>query len=76
MTYVNIQGRDGLVRDLSSGAILNTNRSEYENFLAKRQRDQQQNQLIAAQNEEINNLKAELGEIKELLKTLVREQNG
>ena len=30
--FVNIQNKDGLVRDLSSKAVINTNRIEYENF--------------------------------------------
>ena len=73
---VDIEKHPGLVRDISSGAILNVNRTEYENFIARRKQTQQQNDVIATQNEEINNLKAELTAIKELLKTLVREHNG
>ena len=73
---VNIEGREGLVRDISSGAILNTNRSDYENYMIRKQQRQEQKATLDAQSAEINTLKAELEEIKSLLKTLIREQNG
>lgn len=63
---VNINGRTDLVRDIESRAILNTDLTEYENYLARRDQIQQQKN-------EINNIKNELAEIKNLLKQLLRE---
>jgi hypothetical protein len=34
--FVNIQNKEGLIRDLSSGAVINTNRTEYENYLQRK----------------------------------------
>lgn len=74
--YVNIEGKQGLVRDLSSGAILNVNRTDYENYLAKKKQAADQKQQLANQQEDIDNIKSELADIKDLLKTLIRERNG
>lgn len=73
---VNIEGHDGLVRDIASGAILNTNRTEYENYLANRQRRNKEKEVQRSQLDEINNLKSEISEIKKLLQLLVKDQNG
>lgn len=66
---VNIENHPGLVRDISSGAVLNVNRSEYENYMAQKQQKM-------SQSGEINNIKAELDEIKQMLQILIRERNG
>lgn len=75
-TLVNIEGKQGLVRDISSGAILNVNRTEYENYLTKRKQEAEQKQQLVNQQHDINNIKSELADIKDLLKTLLRERNG
>lgn len=76
MTYVRIEGHSGLVRDLSSGAILNRSQSDYDNFMAKQQQIQKQKQSLEQQADEINNIKAEISEIKDMLKILIGKQNG
>lgn len=75
-TFVNIEGRQGLVRDIYSGAILNVNRSDRENYIAKKKQVAEQQQQLAEQQNDINNIKNELIDIKDLLKTLIREING
>ena len=60
---VQVEGNSDLYRDLSSGAVVNSNRDEYEKYMkAKRQRN--------AVTNEINTLKQELDEIKQLQKKL------
>lgn len=76
MSYVNIEGKQGLVRDLNSGAILNTNRYDYDNYLAKKKQRQEEKQRMESQSQEINNIKSELAEIKQLLVTLLSKDNG
>ena len=36
MEFVRIQDSDSLIRDLSSGAVINTNTTDYQNYLAKK----------------------------------------
>ena len=69
--YLKVEGHQSLVRDTNSGAILNTNVSEYQMYMERvRSREQQGDQIRNAV-KEINNLKAELREIKGLIKELV-----
>lgn len=69
--FLKVEGHQSLVRDTNSGAILNTNVSEYQMYMERvRSREQQGDQIRNAV-KEINNLKAELREIKVLIKELV-----
>lgn len=69
--FVKVQGHDGLVRDMSSKAVINTDRKQYEDYIARREAARRQKEQIERQAEEINNVKTELSEIKELLLTLL-----
>jgi hypothetical protein len=71
--FVKVKDKDGLVRDLSSGAIINNNTSEYENYIKKRNASRQLREDLDKQSEEINNIKNDIGEIKQLLITLINK---
>lgn len=73
MEYLKVQGHNGLVRDTSSGAIINTNRTEYEEYMARVKLAEEKDQLISQHTDEINNMKNELREIKDLLIKLVNK---
>lgn len=75
-TIVQIEGRQGLVRDLASGAILNVNPTDYANFQQKQLKLREQRNMLTTQQNEINTLRTELGEMKQLLQQLVKNQNG
>ena len=67
MSYIKVEGHTSLVRDTKSNAIVNSSTSEYRIYMAKyRAREQQSDELRNAC-KEINNLKAELREIKTLI---------
>ena len=69
--YLKVEGHQSLVRDTNSGAIVNSSVSEYEVYMKRvRSREEQADQIRNAV-KEINNLKAELREIKGLIKELV-----
>lgn len=59
--YVKVDGHENLYRDLSSGAIINTNKLVTKNF---------SKQFINAV-DDINTLKEEISEIKKLLGEIV-----
>jgi hypothetical protein len=71
MQFLKVSGHDGLVRDTSSGAIINTNRTDYENYVKNRDAAMARQMQVAEQAEEINNIKNELSEIKSLLTQLL-----
>ena len=67
MAKVRVEGYDNLLRDTSSNAVINSSKSEYKIYMARyRAREQQSDELRNAC-KEINNLKAELREIKTLI---------
>ena len=69
--FVQVEDRPDLVRDMDSGAIINRNRNAYE-LAKKRSADaQRQRDEIRNTTREINTLKSEMHEIKNLIKELV-----
>lgn len=73
-----IEGHKNLVKDLESGAIINTDTSAYQ-VAVKRQRLMENQKLhIDTNTKDINNIKSELSEIKSLLKELIdrKTNNG
>ena len=69
--FIQVEDRPDLVRDMNSGAIINKNRTAYE-MAKKRSVDaQRQRDVIRNTTREINTLKSEMHEIKNLLKELV-----
>ena len=69
--FTQVDGHRDLVRDNNSGAIINRNRNAYE--IAKRRAAdaQKQRDEIRSATREINNLKCEMHEIKDMLKILL-----
>ena len=68
---VKVEGHSSLVRDTYSNGIVNTNVSEYQQYMARVKAREQQGDQIRNAVKEINTLKAELREIKGLIKELV-----
>jgi len=73
MEYLKVQGHSGLVREISSGAIINTNKTEYEEYMERVRLAQEQENLLSQHTAEINNIKNELQDIKHLLLQLVNK---
>ena len=72
--YLKVEGHTGLVRDTLTGAILNTNKTEYENYLRQKEAVEKrtlESKQISQHTEEINNIKTELSEIKQMLLLLL-----
>ena len=71
MELVRVQDHKHLVRDLESGAILNTDLKVAEGLrVAKKNRQKTKDQLETNTND-INSIKTELSEIKTMLRTLI-----
>lgn len=74
MNVVKIQDRESLVRDMTSGAIINTDKTEYENYLIKRNASKQMKLQIEKNSEEIAEIKNDISEIKQLLISLINKE--
>jgi len=64
MSYIRVKGYDGLVRDETTGAIINQDDSA----IAARRKSKQLSSAL----EDINMLKDEISEIKSLLRELIK----
>ena len=69
--FTRVEGHQDLIRDNKSGAIINRNRSAYEIAKRRAAEAQQQRDEIRGATREINTLKCEMHEIKDMLKTLL-----
>ncbi len=62
-----VDGHPSLYRDVESGAIVNDNTYEYESYMKSYQMRQNKSQKIDIIENELQDLKSELNEIKNLL---------
>tara|TARA_X000001382_G_scaffold42726_1_gene28783 strand:+ start:1116 stop:1340 length:225 start_codon:yes stop_codon:yes gene_type:complete len=67
---VKVEGHSSLVRDTYSNGIINTNVSEYQIYMQRVKSREKQGDEIRNAVKEINTLKTELREIKNLIKDL------
>lgn len=73
MTKLQVEGFASLVRDTSSNAIVNVNKSDYQIYMSRYKGREKQNDVLRDTVKEINNLKSELFEIKKLLKEVIKK---
>jgi len=67
MDYAKVHGHDSLIRDMSTGAIINNDSTSIES--------RRKSKVLVSAIEDINNLKNELSEIKYLLKEIIKNGN-
>ena len=70
-SYIQVEGHADLVRDTTSHAIINKNVGAYEKAKMRAAAAQAQRDEIRDTTREINHLKSEMHEIKNLLRELV-----
>tara|TARA_Y200000002_G_scaffold248809_1_gene206085 strand:+ start:1368 stop:1583 length:216 start_codon:yes stop_codon:yes gene_type:complete len=66
--YIQVEGNSGLVRDRTTGAILNANSTEIQKARLKKNKEKRQEQ-------EIQELKKDVSEIKVLLTKLIEKND-
>lgn len=71
MEYSKVEGHKNLIRDCETNAILNTNISEYNNYIQMKNIKKNENQRIEMLENEIITLKNELKVIKSLISRYV-----
>ena len=70
MNYTNVEGHSDLIRDNSTGAILNNDTSQYNQYLSLRAKRRQGTDRIDNMEDDLKSLKDDINEIKTLLKAL------
>jgi len=69
---IPVEGKEGWYRDPDSMAIVNCNATEYDNYMAAYHRRHNKDKKLESLQGEVSALKSDLGEIKDLLKSLVK----
>lgn len=73
MKYLKVKGHNNLIRDPNTKAIINTNMSEYQQYLSNRDLKNEENQKIQNIEQDLANVRSDLDEIKFLLRSLINE---
>jgi hypothetical protein len=73
MGWLKVKGNDGLVRDTETNAIINTNTNEYQNYMANRERILANQIQIVQHGQEIDSIKTDISEIKQMLTALLNK---
>ena len=72
--YVPVQDKDDLVRDPVTGAIINKNKSAYENYLSASEKRANQRKKVDDLQTEVSSMKSDVTQIKQLLQQLLENQ--
>jgi len=73
MDYIKVKGHDHLIRDTKTNSIINTNVSEYNEYISRRDSKLKENQKVQNLESDVASMKEDLDEIKFLLRRLVNE---
>ena len=75
MEYYGVKGHADLLRDPQTNSIVNSNNTEYEKYVVRRNAQLTESQKSDNIEQDLANLKDEMNEIKSLLKELVSNGN-
>ena len=73
MKYSKVSGHSNLVRDEETKAIINTNMTDYNNYIMQKRIKEKESQKIQSIESEVANIKEDLTEIKHLLRRMINE---
>ena len=74
--YTPVEGKSGFFRDSESTAIINRDKKAYLAYMQRKKDAENKNLELNKMKEDLDNVKGELGEIKDLLSTLVQKLNN
>ena len=75
MKFKKVEGHSNLVRDSKTGAVLNTNKTEIERAGKIKQVNEERQQHISSLTHEVEELKKDMSQIKDLLFRLVEDNH-
>lgn len=75
MNYSKVEGYSHLRRDENTNSIINTNISEYQEYISRRDSKNEENQKVQTMEEELTNIKSDINEIKTLLRSLLTNES-
>jgi hypothetical protein len=75
MNLIPVENQKDLYRDPRTNAIINTNKTEYESYVKRRESIKNEKNRVDKIEDDINSVKEDLNEIKSLLKKLVSDES-
>ena len=73
MARLKVEGHENLVRDTRSNAVINSSTSEYRIYMSRYKAREKQSDDLRNACKEINSLKSEFREIKDLIKKVLEK---
>ena len=74
--FVPVEGKSGLYRDSDSTAIVNKDKKAYPEYMQRKKIAENKSDEFNKMKEDLDNVKGELGDIKDLLSNLVQKLNN
>ena len=71
MEFIKVKDNEHLIKNTKSNFIVNTNKSEYDEYIARRKLKQSEKQKVENIERHISTLRNEITEIKDMLRSLV-----
>ena len=71
MAYAKVKGHSNLVRDLKSQAIINTDSDAYARYMTRKAKQSKKDDEMRKVVREVNEIKTEMFEIKNLIKKVL-----
>ena len=71
MDYIQVEGFSNLVRNPQNNSIINTNMSEYNEYVKRKESKNKENQKIQNLEKDLASMKGDIDEIKNLLRSLI-----
>jgi len=72
---IPVEGMSGLYRDQDSSAIINRNKVEYQSYMARKKAMQIKENEFDIMRQELDNVKNDIGDIKDMLSAIVQKLN-
>ena len=71
MEFIKVKDNEHLIKNTKSNFIVNTNKSEYDEYIARCKLKQSEKQKVENIERDISTLRNEITEIKDMLRSLV-----
>ena len=75
MSYLKVEGHGDLYRDSTTNSLVNRNTSDYNRYMSQKKTKNEEAENVDTMEQDLNNIKNEINEIKSLLKELVNGQS-
>ena len=76
MSHIEVKGNPGLVRDKTSGAIINSNVRDISGARTRKYLQKQEKERISRLENDIDSIKQDMTDIKSILLKMLEDKNG